>query len=147
VINVSVLPTNLQQAIERAIQGTRQQMALNLQAAVLIPENEAKRLVSRPGTGNLYPRGARGSHRASSPGQPWASDTGRGRASITHDQVQWHGPDQVSIAWGTNVDYLKELEYGVRRGRAYVAPRPTFRRITASTALAVRARIARGIGS
>jgi hypothetical protein len=90
-------------------------------------ERQTKVLLSMPGTGRVYVRGRgrghgrRGGvmHRASAPGQPPAVDTGRLRASITH---QVGGPvynSQVGIALyvrvGTGVAYARYLEFGTSR--------------------------------
>jgi HK97 gp10 family phage protein len=61
----------------------------------------------KAGTGIQY-----GKHRASSPGQPPAVDTGRLRASITHEvEVS----EDITGRVGTNVVYSKFLEHGTSK--------------------------------
>lgn len=97
-------------------------------------ENKAKRLVASSGGGRLYTTrfwrdregrlrrgGARPPHRASAPGSPPASDTGRLLASIHHEMV---GAGQnIEAHIGTDVFYAIYLELGTR----YMAPRPFLR--------------------
>lgn len=100
--------------------------------SLLLLEGAAKELLSRPGSGRIYER----FHRASAPGEPPAPDTGRLRASITHEGPTWFG-NTVEGEWGTNVEYADDLEYGTRR----IAPRPWARRAEEETRPAVEARL------
>ncbi len=82
--------------------------------------NRVRVKLSTTGTGRTYRRG-RVVHRASSPGNPPAVDTGRLRASYT-----WRlGSDARGpyVEVGTNVIYAPWLEYGTRR----MQPRPHLR--------------------
>lgn len=74
----------------------------------------------KPGTGRAYRRGRKW-HIASAPGQPPAVDTGRLRASITHE-VRKEG-DQIVGLVGTNVEYAPHLEFGTNK----MAARPFLR--------------------
>ncbi len=64
-------------------------------------------------TGKARFRTASGSNRASAPGEPPAVDTGRLRASITHEI------EKEFSAWigtvGTNIEYAPDLEFGTTK--------------------------------
>jgi len=72
------------------------------------------------GTGRKYRRG-RKYHIASAPGQPPAVDTGRLRASITHEVCK--ESNQIIGLVGTNVEYAPHLEFGTNK----MAARPFLR--------------------
>lgn len=89
-------------------------------------ERELKQELSKTGTGREYKTGAKAAryaiHRASASGQPPAVDTGRLRASVTHNVTSKPGselPDpggsktKVKGHVGTNVEYGAYLEFGV----------------------------------
>jgi phage gpG-like protein len=63
------------------------------------------------------------SHQASAPGNPPAVDTGRLRASLTHE-VETSGT-RVTLRFGTNVKYGLYLELGTRKMAARPFIRPT----------------------
>lgn len=75
-------------------------------------------VLNRPGDGNAYPRGKTVSHVASSPGSPPAPDSGRMRASVTHEVLTY--PDAVASRVAVNTQYALPLEEGTER----IAPRP-----------------------
>lgn len=86
---------------------------------------EVKVMLSKPGTGRLYrKRRASGGyifHRASSPGQPPAVDTGALRSSIDK-RIEAKGLEVYGYI-GTKLEYALTLEVGGR----YVAARPYLR--------------------
>lgn len=71
-----------------------------------------------PGQGRIYKRGRR-QHRASKPGDPPATDTGRLKTSINIQQL---GPYKGRV--GTNVRYALLLEFGTPRVKARPFVRP-----------------------
>lgn len=79
-------------------------------------QNNVRKLLSQGGSGRTY-----GRHTASAPGQPPAVDTGRLRASYTHEVGEDARGPYVDI--GTNVEYAPFLEFGTR----HIAPRPHLR--------------------
>lgn len=94
-------------------------------------EAKLKRRISRPGSGKSYMTGRKGNryktHKASAPGYPPAVDTGRLRASITHNVTGRPGhvlPNpgggfgNVKAYVGTNVYYGYMLERGTSRMKA-----------------------------
>lgn len=85
-------------------------------------EATAKKSMSQMGQGRWYTgRGkGRGDHRASAPGDPPATDTGRLRASIRTDLTEI---TRLSATIGTEVAYGRFLEYGT----ASMAARPWLR--------------------
>jgi HK97 gp10 family phage protein len=85
---------------------------IGMEQACSVVEKEAQHSMI-PGTGRLY-----GKHRASIPGMPPAVDTGRLRASITHEVESVTG--DIIGRVGTNVKYSKWLEHGTSR----MEPRP-----------------------
>ena len=79
----------------------------------LMIQNTAKRKILSPGSGRTYKRRTV-SHRASAPGQPPASDTGRLASSIAVAILG--GGDVVCVsAGGGIVNYAVHLEYGTER--------------------------------
>lgn len=79
-------------------------------------EQTAIRSVQQPGTGRQY-----GRHRASAPGKPPATDTGR-LANDIRSEV--HVDEQGVVGTvGVTVDYGDDLELGTR----YMEPRPFLR--------------------
>jgi hypothetical protein len=102
--------------------------------------NEVRRLVSQPGTGRVYSR--RGvAHRASSPGEPPAVDTGRLRSSYGWRVAGGLGGWFVEV--GTNVRYAPMLEFGTSRMAARPHLRPAIERTTVRIGGIIAARIAR----
>ena len=86
-------------------------------------EGEAKRLAHQAGTGRTYRLyNPRRTHRASAPGQPFATDLGLAAASIGHAL----GVDTKGLFCivGSGLRKVRWLELGTRRMR----PRPTLRR-------------------
>lgn len=119
----------------------RQSMHQGMLEAGYELQRKIQTLLSQPGKGRLYPkgtvivqrggntlmwidpaRGRRSDHRASSPGDPPAVDTGRLRGSIR--VVDMSGPARVHVRVGTNVKYAPMLEYGTRRmaARPFMQP-------------------------
>ena len=86
----------------------------------------------KPGFGRTYKRGKK-QHRASSPGQPPAVDTGVLRASVAHT-VKKQGQGVVGEV-GTDTDYIRErsvgtdVNYGLylELGTINMGPRPWLR--------------------
>jgi phage gpG-like protein len=91
--------------------------------AAIEVQRRAKELLSVAGSGRKKGRKA-GPAVHSRPGEPPRKQTGRLRASVTHDV------DAASLTArvGTNVEYGKYLELGTKRG---IAPRPWLRRALA----------------
>lgn len=87
-----------------------------IRAAVIDAEGIAKILLSQPGTGRIYQRGKTVEHRASSPGEPPAPDTGRLRASITTEVVR--GAREVVGIVTANTEYAAGLELGTEKIKA-----------------------------
>lgn len=79
-------------------------------------QREAVKSLHQSGTGRQY-----GRHRASAPGQPPATDTGRLAASI-REELRRDAQGLVEVI-GTNVSYAAYLERGTRN----IAPRPFLR--------------------
>jgi len=94
-------------------------------------EGALKERLSQAGTGRTYKTGRKGmryaTHQASAPGEPPAVDTGRLRASITHNVTGRPGrnlPDpggsktSVKGYAGTNLESGPHLEFGTSRMKA-----------------------------
>ena len=120
---------------------SRSKLTAGLRRAALWAEGEVKRSF-QPGTGRTYMRG-KVKHVASVPGQPPAVDTGRLRASITHEVVTEGSKTIARIGTSAaeisgkrrdkrakKVNYAKELEFGTR----HKAARPFLRPILARKA-------------
>jgi HK97 gp10 family phage protein len=112
---------NLSGLADEALSELRQRAEPKVLQSLLHLTGAAKRMLSRPGRGRIYVKG-RVTHQASAPGDAPAVDTGRLRASITHDGPHVTG-DTIRGEWGTNVEYAAALEYGTR----HIAPRPYMR--------------------
>jgi HK97 gp10 family phage protein len=107
--------------IEERIAGAAGQRAIRqaLNAGALLVENHSKRsILTGAKTGRTYKRGTV-SHRASAPGQPPASDTGRLVSSFLTEP----GPEPLSYDVRANAMYAGFLEYGTSK----MAPRPFLR--------------------
>jgi hypothetical protein len=101
-----------------------------MERAAFAVENRMKELLLTPGSGRLYttrfftdhagvvhPIGHRPPHRASAPGEPPASDTGRLLSSISHDiRVE----DTLVARVGSPLKVAEWLELGTSK----MAPRP-----------------------
>lgn len=114
--------------LARALEGPIAGMLMGVGANV---EAEAKRLVSQPGTGRIYPsrRPEGGSHQASSPHDPFASDTEVTRDSITHHLVE-HADGGLAVRVGSPAPNARILELGGDTGRdhaTHILPRPYLR--------------------
>lgn len=90
-----------------------------LHAACVQTANRARELLSVAGTGRYRGRKV-GPIERSRPGEPPRKQTGRLRASVTHEIDEKALVGRV----GTNVEYGAALELGTRRG---LAPRPWLR--------------------
>lgn len=100
---------------------TSSDVAKDLERRGLKVEARAKILMSTPGTGRTYQR--RGVvHRASSPGDPPAPDTGQLRASVTHAMGQ--DAEGLFVDIGSNLRKAKYLEFGTQHMAARPALRP-----------------------
>lgn len=108
-----------------------------MKSAALQGEGGLKVILSTPGRGREYPRGKTKIHKASAPGDPPAPDTGRLRASVTHEVVLIG--DSVVSRVSDNTEYALWLELGTEK----VAPRPALRPLLPKLVKAVRAAIAR----
>lgn len=104
--------------IEEAVAGGtgRRNIERALNAGALLLENHAKKsILSGAKTGRTYKRGTV-SHRASAPGQPPASDTGR----LVSSFLSQPGPEPLSYDVHANAMYAGFLENGTSK----MAPRP-----------------------
>ena len=96
----------------------KQLMTVVIQATELVREEAVRLVMNSPRSGRFYHR--RGVvHRASAPGEPWASDTGYAVSSIhTHyDPVQLRGTVNIDAEYGPY------LEFGTQT----MEPRPVLR--------------------
>lgn len=91
-------------------------VGLDIRKRTVRVEQTAVRSVQQPGTGQQY-----GKHRASAPGRPPATDTGR-LANDIHSEVHVDAEGIVGTV-GTSVDYAEPLELGTRN----MEPRPFLR--------------------
>ena len=93
-------------------------LAKALQRSVVAVQDEVISLLSRPGTGIVYPRPTI-DHVASSPRMPPASDTGTLRNSITTRIVREKdtliGQITAFASDGSGRNYAKHLEFGTTR--------------------------------
>jgi len=87
-----------------------------LPAAQAVAEEARLSITSRPKSGRVYKR-ARGTHQASAPGEPPASDTGKLAASIVARSTGREGAEVVASA-----DIAHTMEFGSAGGK--IAPRP-----------------------
>lgn len=92
-----------------------------MRATALQGEAQLKVTLSTPGRGRAYPRGKNAVHIASAPNDPPAPDTGRERASVTHEVVV--SRDAVTARESINTQYALALELGTDT----IAPRPALR--------------------
>jgi hypothetical protein len=109
-------------ALAQFVNGPTGAVAKDLTRRAIRVEGEAKRLAHQPGTGRTYSKSnPKRTHRASAPGQPFATDLGTAAASIGHAI----GVDAVGIfaQVGSGLRKFRYLELGTRR----MAPRPTLR--------------------
>lgn len=119
-IEMTVDLRGLENVAER-IAGAAGQRAIRqaLNAGALLVENHAKRsILTGAKTGKTYKRGTV-SHRASAPGQPPASDTGRLVSSFLTEP----GSEPLSYDVRANAMYAGFLENGTSK----MAPRPFLR--------------------
>lgn len=98
--------------------------------AAISVSRHAKQLLSVAGTGKAKgQRNSKGQFKSgpvvhSQPGEPPRKQTGRLRASVTHEV----DAETLTARVGTNVEYGKHLELGTEKG---IAPRPWLRRALA----------------
>lgn len=104
-----------------------------VERAAITVERRAKELLSIPGTAQKSGAAGQGSKPKgdritgavrSEPGEPPRKQTGRLRASVTHEMDD----KTLTARVGTNVKYGKYLELGTKRG---ILPRPWLRRALA----------------
>lgn len=88
----------------------------NLERAAITLKNAVKEVISEPSNKGTTP---------SAPGEPPHKDTGRLRASISHEVDK----DAMAARVGTNVVYGKFLEIGTRKMAARPYLRPTYERL------------------
>lgn len=95
--------------------------------AAIRAETTAKRITAGPGHGRTYRRG-NVTHVASAPGEPFATDRGRLRASITHNL----GIDSRGLyaRVGSDVEYAPFVELGTRHMDARPFLRPALLSVT-----------------
>lgn len=117
-----------QGALDALLRSTEGPVAADLLRRAIQVEGTAKRITSGPGTGREYTRHGI-AHTASAPGEPFATDTGRLRASITHAlEVDALG---LVAKVGTDVIYGLYLELGSSR----MSARPWLRPALSSAAI------------
>lgn len=115
--------------------------------------NQLRLDLSRPGTGRLYttwfftdsrgrvhPYGSRPPHRASSPGNPPAVDTGQLRASY-NAQSKRLSATLAELTISSGKDYAVYLEFGTSK----MQPRPHLRPLIAKRVEWVREEVADGV--
>lgn len=102
-------------------------------------QGDAQRLIQRGGrSGRIYRKyKPRREHRASAPGEPPKTDTGRLVSSIKTDV----DADRLGGAVGTNLKYGEYLEFGTKNMAARPWLHPTFRRLRRR----IRRRIAKAV--
>lgn len=110
---------------EQAVKYVRKNALNWVQRSALIVERHARDLLSIAGTGREKGVEARDVE-VSKPGEPPRKQTGRLRASVTHEVDE----EGLEARVGTNVDYGKHLELGTKRG---LLPRPWLRRALAES--------------
>jgi len=103
-----------------------------VRAATIDAEALAVELLSQPGTGEVYRRNGR-VHRASSPGDSPAPDTGFLRQSVGHDVSRT--PAGIVGKVTASAEYAAALEFGTERMR----PRPFLSRIPREFGARIRA--------
>ena len=107
-------------AIQNAKKEVREAVRREVQRSTYRVQNAAVHRIQRgPATGDIYEKySPRRTHRASAPGQPPQSDTGRLAASV-ENRVD----DLTGIVF-TRVEYGKHLEFGTskRAARPWVVP-------------------------
>jgi len=94
-------------------------------------------ILSEPGKGRVYRKGATVTHRASAPGQSPAPDTGRLRGS-TQGEVFATAEGALGIV-SVNTEYAAALELGTEK----IAPRPFISRLATEFSPRLRAVFAR----
>lgn len=105
-----------------AFEGRAEALARDAMARTALQgESIVKVRLSQPGSGKEYSRGKTAVHKASAPGEPPAPDTGRLRASTTHEVVV--SGSRIIARVTVNTDYALALELGTER----IAPRPFLR--------------------
>jgi hypothetical protein len=110
-------------ALARFVNRPAGPVANDLERRAIRVETEAKRLVHEPGKGRTYVKSnPRRVHRASAPGQPFATDLGVARASIGH--AVGRDAKGVFAQVGSGLAKFRFLELGTRNMR----PRPSLRR-------------------
>lgn len=105
-------------------------------AGCLAVERRAKILLSVAGTGQGKGKKRVYGSNPSKPGEPPRKQTGRLRASVTHEVDEQMLRGRV----GTNLGYGKALELGTRRG---LLPRPWLRRAFAESMNEIRSALGR----
>lgn len=110
-------------ALARFVNRPAGPVADNLERRAIRVETEAKRLTKQPGRGRTYQlSNPRRVHRASAPGDPFATDLGVASASIGHAVGQ--DARGVFAQVGSGLKKFRWLEMGTRR----MAARPSLRR-------------------
>jgi HK97 gp10 family phage protein len=113
------------EALNALLSGPAGPVAKDLLRRALMVESTAKRITSGPGHGRIYTRHGI-QHQASAPGDPFATDTGRLRASITHSLTL--DAKGLVARIGSDVEYALFVEAGTSK----MEPRPYLRPALAS---------------
>jgi hypothetical protein len=123
---------------DRYLSGVASTVEQAMGAAALQGEAELKVILSTPGRGRPYPRGSK-VHIASAPGDPPAPDTGRLRASSTHEVVRQG--DAVIARVSDNTQYALALELGTDKIAARPALRPLLPKFVDAVMAILRVRL------
>lgn len=116
----------MQAALRKASAEVREAAAKAVVGTAIELRGDVVKSINRgPASGVTYQKiNPKRTHRASAPGQPPMTDTGRLANSITFDRA---GPLTATV--GSNVIYALYLEYGTRRMAARPFMRPAVERI------------------
>lgn len=115
----------LMQSLRRSTKRLEGEVGKLVAKTALAIERTAKTSMARKGRGRWYRNRGKGlgDHRASAPGDPPATDTGRLRSSITTDL---HDLVRLSATVGTDVAYGRYLEFGTVNMAARPWLRPAY---------------------
>ena len=111
-----------------------------VEAAAIEAQSLVKIMLTQPGTGRIYQRGKTVEHRASSPGEPPAPDTGELRRRIEVEVLR--GSSDVIGRITANTEYAAALELGTEK----IKPRPYLSRIPREFGARLRAAFQRVAG-
>lgn len=115
---------NLTKKLDKLDDYIKEDVADALEAAAMIVEGDAKQSIQRgPKTGLVYTKSF-GTHQASAPGEPPASDTGRLANSVDRDVDK----EKLEAIVGTDLEYGLFLEEGTVNIEARPWLRPAMER-------------------